>query len=252
MKETKKRGLSGAHLKWIAVLTMLIDHIGAVLLEQGFLKKLSEAVLAGASYDYLVADYHFWYYFDLVLRLIGRLAFPLFCFLLVEGFLHTKNIRKYFLRLGIFALISEVPFDLAISNSVFSLQTQNVFFTLWIGLLVLYCFRYFEDTLPPHMAFFRYLVPITGILLAEFLQTDYTGFGILMIFLLYELRHSRKWLCIGGAVLSLFQSYTAALAFIPVYFYNGTRGKQSFRYLFYAFYPIHLLVLFFIRDCLCL
>ena len=93
MNHIKKAGLSGSHLKWIAIITMLIDHIGAALLELGFLPQVANAVLAGNSYNYVVADYHFWYNFDRILRAIGRLAFPIFCFLLVEGFLHTTNVQ---------------------------------------------------------------------------------------------------------------------------------------------------------------
>lgn len=242
-----KSGFTGSQLKWIAVITMFIDHIGAVLLEYGLLPKVSDAVLAGNSYKFLVADYHFWYVFNEVLRMIGRLAFPLFCFLLVEGYLHTKNIKKYALRLGLFALISEVPFDLAVFNSYFEPGGQNVFFTLLICLLVLWGLDYFEKTLIDSMMPFRYLVPLTGILAAQFLQTDYAGFGILLIFLLYECRNRRKFQCIAGAFLTLFNSYTGWIAFLFIWFYNGERGKQLPKYFFYGFYPAHLLLLFLVR-----
>jgi len=247
MNTRTKSGFSGSQLKWIAVITMFIDHIGAALLEYGLLPNVANAVLAGNSYDFLVADYHFWYNFNEVLRMIGRLAFPLFCFLLVEGFLHTKNQKKYALRLGLFALLSEVPFDLIALNSYFDLSRQNVFFTLLIGLLVMCGLDYFEKTLVPSMLPFRYLVPLTGILAAEFLQTDYAGYGILLIFLLYELRNRRKFQCIAGAFLTLFNSYTAWIAFVFVWFYNGERGKQLPKYFFYAFYPAHLLLLWLVR-----
>ena len=94
MNYVKKTGLTGSLLKWIAILTMLIDHIGAALLEIGLLPQIANAVLAGNSFDYVMKDYTFWYGLDDVLRSIGRLAFPLFCFLLVEGFLHTKNVKQ--------------------------------------------------------------------------------------------------------------------------------------------------------------
>ncbi len=247
MNYIKKSGLTGSHLKWIAIITMFIDHIGAVILENGLLLQVSNAVLGGNSFDFLVADYHFWYNCNLVLRFIGRLSFPLFCFLLVEGFLHTKNLKKYALRLGLFAIISEVPFDLAVYNNYFDLTSQNVFFTLLIGLVVLWSMNYFSETLPANMTPCRYLVAATGMLFAEFFQTDYAAFGVLLIVLLYELRSSRKWQCILGAILTLFSSYTAPLAFLFIYFYNGERGRQLPKYFFYAFYPVHLLLLYFIR-----
>lgn len=247
MNHNKTNGLTGSHLKWIAIITMFIDHIGYTLLEAGLLPKISDAVLAGNSFDFLPTDYHFWYNADLVLRFIGRLAFPLFCFLIVEGFLHTKSIKKYALRLGLFALISEVPFDLAVSDTVFDLSSQNVFFTLFIGLLTLWGLQYFEESLSVRLAPLRYLVAITGMLAAQFLQTDYAAFGVLLIVLLYEFRHNRMWQCIAGAIYMLFNSYTGPLAFLLIYFYNRERGKQLPKYVFYAFYPVHLLVLYFVR-----
>jgi hypothetical protein len=247
MNYAKKPGLTGSHLKWIAIITMFIDHIGAALLEIGLLPKIANAVLAGNSFDYVMSDYHFWYRFDDILRSIGRLAFPLFCFLLVEGFLHTKNVKKYALRLGLFALISEIPFDLAFNGKALELSYQNVFFTLLIGLLMLIGLKYFEETLPPHISWLRFIVALTGILLAVFLRTDYDAFGIMLIFLLYEFRSLKTLRCIAGAILMLFNSTTGFLAFLFVWFYNGERGKQLPKYFFYAFYPVHLLLLFLVR-----
>ena len=247
MQYAKKPGLTGSTLKWIAIITMLIDHIGAALLELGLLPKIADAVLAGNSFDYVMADYHFWYGFDDVLRAIGRLAFPIFCFLMVEGFLHTKNVKKYALRLGLFALISEIPFDLAFNERILEVSYQNVFFTLFIGLLMLIGLKYFEETLPPHISWLRFIVALTGILLAIFLRTDYDAFGILLIVLLYEFRNLPKLRCIAGAILMLFNSTTGCLAFILIWFYNGERGKQLPKYFFYAFYPVHLLVLWLVR-----
>ena len=250
MKPSKKSGLSASHLKWIAIITMLIDHISATLLELGLLPQIANAVLAGNSYDYLPADYHLWYNFNEVLRMVGCLAFPIFCFLLVEGFLHTKSVKNYALRLFLFAIPSEVPFDLALHNNIFDLKYQNVFFTLLIGLLVLWGLQYFEVTLTPSLAPLRYLVPAIGILIAQFLRTDYGGFGVLLIVVLYELRNTRKWQSIFGAILSLFSSFTAPLAFIFTNSYNEEHGKQMPKYFFYAFYPLHLLLLFFLRTIL--
>lgn len=248
MNFSKKIIFTGSHLKWIAILTMLIDHIGVTLLEVGLLPKIADAVLAGNSLEYVISDYHFWYRFDDVLRAIGRLAFPLFCFLLVEGFLHTKSKKKYALRLGLFALISELPFDLAFESRLLEFSYQNVFFTLLIGLLVLWGLDYFEQTLPPHLSLLRYIVALTGILFAAFLRTDYDAFGVLLIVLLYEFRFNKLLQCIGGAILTLFSSSTAFLSFLFIWFYNGERGKQLPKYFFYAFYPLHLLILYFIRN----
>ena len=114
--------LSGTALKRIACLSMLLDHIGASLLENGLFKQGS-----------------FWpgdVQLDGVLRLAGRLAFPIYCFLLVEGFLHTHDFKKYALRMLGFALISEWPFDWAFFSGVYW-GHQNVYFTLLLGLLAI-------------------------------------------------------------------------------------------------------------------
>lgn len=243
MKKEKKKfnGLTGSHIKWIALGTMLTDHIGAVLLEPGLLPLIASAVLAGNSFDYLPADYEFWHNLNFVLRLIGRLAFPLYCFLLVEGFLHTKSIAKYALRLGVFALLSEVPFDLAIYGTVFNLAMQNVFFTLLIGLFVLWGIKWVEGRFPKY-SFLPFVIAFFGMFTAYFLQTDYDAFGILLITMLYLLRANKLQQCIFGAVCTVWE-YTAPLAFVPVWFYRGERGRQLPKYFFYAFYPVHLLVL---------
>ena len=245
MYTSKKRktfsGFTGSHLKWIALITMCIDHIGAILLESGLLPLISSAVLAGHSFEYLPADYEFWYGLNSVLRLIGRVSFPLYCFLLVEGFLHTKSIARYALRLGLFALLSEVPFDLALYGTPFDLHMQNVFFTLFFGLLVLWGMKRTEER-AGRPTFLTYGVAFFGMLAAYFLQTDYDAFGILLIAMLYLLRSDRKWLCIFGCCATLWER-TAPLAFLPIWFYTGERGKQFPKYFFYAFYPLHLILL---------
>ena len=112
----KQQGISGYWLKLIAVISMLIDHTSAVILEQ----------IPG-----LEAPAFF-------MRIIGRAAFPIYCFLLVEGFYHTRSRAKYAGRLFLFALISEVPFDLAFSRRMWDFSSNNVFFTLLFGLLVIW------------------------------------------------------------------------------------------------------------------
>ena len=245
MKATNLKGISASTLKIIALTTMFIDHTGAILLERGLLPIIASSVLAGHSLDYLPTDYEFWHRINFFLRLIGRIAFPIYCFLLVEGFLHTRNVKKYAIRLGLFALISEVPFDLAFYGEFFNLGMQNVFFTLLIGLCTLWCLKSLEN-IPFGQTPFHILVTLTGMILAEFLQTDYSAFGVLLIVLLYFLKENRKTQSIVGAISTLWE-YTAPLAFLFTYHYNGERGKQLPKAFFYSFYPIHLLLLFTIQ-----
>lgn len=253
MNKTKRfAGFSGTTLKLLALITMLIDHIGAIVLETGLLPKISSSILSGHSTNYLPSDYTFWANVDMVLRLIGRLAFPIYCFLLVEGFLHTRSAARYALRLGLFALISEIPFDLSLYNQLFVNNMQNVFFTLFLGLLALMGMQYAEHLLEqyaPKLRFLSVLPLIVCALFAGLLRTDYFAFGVLFIGVLYLTRRNKKQQCIVGAI-GVAWEITAPLAFLPIYFYNGERGRLKFKYAFYAFYPLHLLLLALIRNLL--
>lgn len=212
--------MSSTTLKWIAIITMIIDHIGAVFFPQ-----------------------------TIAFRIIGRLAFPIFAFLIAEGCLKTRNIKKYALRLGLFALISDVPFDLAFFHSPFTLEHQNVFFTLFLGVVGIY---FYEKINRVRLNLGVISIMISG-LLAEFLNTDYGIFGVLMIFCIYmgkDLKSKAMWVVIINIILGvlLMQSggtmlqSLAAVSAIPILFYNGEKGKGP-KYLFYIIYPAHLLVI---------
>lgn len=141
-----EKGVTGSTLKIIAIITMFIDHVGASVVEPYLYRYLDPMgtdyckamICSKASWLWMnwMGDREFVYNLDLTLRSIGRIAFPIFCFLLVEGFLHTHNLKKYLFRLGLFAFISDVPFDLAFFGNI-GLSHQNVFFTLFLGVLAL-------------------------------------------------------------------------------------------------------------------
>ena len=130
METTEKKGLTSFAIKVIAIVTMLIDHCGAVFVEREL--ALIKATVPNYEGDptYVALNIT-----DGIMRSIGRIAFPLFIFLLIQGFMHTRNRLKYAIRLGLFALISEVPFDMAFRNTYFTMSYQNVFFTLFLGFL---------------------------------------------------------------------------------------------------------------------
>lgn len=251
-----RKGISGSTLKIIAVMTMFIDHIGAVIFERiltanGFYR-INMNDVQGFS-DFMDKNETV-FILDSVFRLIGRLGFPIFCFLLIEGFLHTRNVWKYAFRLFLFSLVSEVPFDLAFRSSVFDMGYQNVFFTLLIGLLAITFIRMAEEKLPVNKVL-QYLISIpiavVFMLAAGFFRCDYGSMGVLTIVIMYFFHKNRIWEMAGGcAVLTCmsFSEITAFFALIPVYLYNGTRGLRL-KYVFYAFYPVHLLILYFI-TCL--
>lgn len=226
------RCLNGLVLKIIAAATMLLDHIGAVL-----------------------------YPSEMAFRYIGRIAFPIFVFLLVEGFFYTKNIRKYEIRLLIFALLSEIPFDLAFNKAVLEVHSQNVFFTLFLGLFMLALIKKTKGNF-----IWEFAVLFIIMAAAYFLNTDYDAGGILLIYVFYRARDRNLIKIIGLAAVSYFVfgpvECFSLPALIPILLYNGQRGFRFagglygsraagmpaavMKYAFYIFYPAHLLILHFI------
>lgn len=238
MEETKSvygtRGISGSTLKIIAIITMLIDHTAAVIVLFG--PWMSNPELAKSAKNI--------YY---IMRYIGRIAFPIFCFLLVEGFIHTSNIKNYAKRLFIFSLISEIPFDLAIYKRV-GFEHQNVFFTLFIGLMVIWGIKYIGEKYEgsSKRKLYEILTVLIGVFIAEILKTDYSGFGVFFIVIMYYFHNNIMLRNIIGAI-AISWELTAPIAFIPITFYNGKRGL-SLKYVFYLFYPVHLFVLYLIAG----
>lgn len=217
-------------IKMIAIITMFIDHLGATLVWEYMLTLQGEARVE-------------WYTVYMVMRKIGRLAFPIYCFFIVEGLEHTRSVKKYITRLLIFAVISEIPFDYAFQNKL-TLGYQNVFFTLTIGLICIWGVREVEERITDNIKqiIFKTLIIAAGIFLANLLNTDYGGFGVLMIAILYLFQKNRLIQCIFGAA-GFSWEVTAPISFLLLYFYNGEKGKNINKYFFYAFYPVHLAVL---------
>lgn len=236
-------GLSNSTLKLIAIACMLIDHIAVILLQNGYFADVithstdvegMHAAIASMPYgNELFSLYS-------GMRLVGRMAFPIFCFLLAEGFTYTRNPLRYTLSLGTFALISEVPFDLANHGVFLEFSSQNVFFTLFFGALALYGLEYAKSKKMSKI--FYVLIFITCALFAFFLKTDYGIYGVAFIIILYMMRTDRQNQTISGVILGFFQM-TAALAFLPIWFYNGKRGL-NIKWAFYIFYPAHFLILY--------
>ena len=224
--------LSGSTLKLIAIITMLIDHIGAAV--------IARLLIAGQGSEMLYKIYY-------AMRAVGRVAFPIFCFLLVEGFFYTGSRKKYALRLFGFALLSEIPFDLAFSGKILEFGYQNVFFTLLIGLLTIMLFDAVvkkQEWHPVLRSALLVIITFGGMGAAYLLHTDYDAKGVLAILVFYMTRQMRGLQIVAGC-LAFCWELPAIVAFIPIAFYNGKRG-WNIKYLFYAFYPVHLLVLYLI------
>ena len=242
-----KKGISGSTLKIVAIITMLIDHIGAAVLGRLLvIQGINDIdVTSTTAVTQWLSSNQDLYMTYTVMRMIGRVSFPIFCFLLVEGFLHTHDVKKYALRLGMFAFISEIPFDLAFSSKILEFQYQNVFFTLFIGLLTMIAFHALEEKTEWNNAVrvIGYaLVLIAGMAAAYLLRTDYAEKGVLCIMVLYIFRKKKSWQILAGCA-SFFWETPALFAFLPIALYNGTRGMKM-KYFFYIFYPAHLLVLY--------
>jgi len=251
-----KRGLSSAVLKNIAVVTMLIDHIGAVIVIRLLIQKgLYGAMVDQEAYIAWVGQNRGMYGTYMAMRIIGRFAFPIYCFLLAEGFQKTRNVKRYLGRMLLFALISEIPFDLAFSGRLWNMQYQNVFFTLFIGLMVIAGLRLVDQRLAGPETWRKLagvglyaVIIVAGSALALALKTDYSFKGILAITVLYLFRSHRKAQIWAGVIIFLLMDgmeMIAALSFLLIWFYNGARGRQN-KYFFYFFYPAHLLVLWLI------
>ncbi len=215
--------MSSFILKIIALTTMIIDHYGAIF--QGDMT---------------------------ILRIIGRLAFPIYCFLLVEGYYHTRNVKKYALRLLLFAFISEIPFDLAFFGRLY-FSYQNIFFTLFIGLTAIY----FLDNKDGRYNFNSAAVIIAACVLASLLSTDYQAIGIIYIIAFYYGRKYDKlnrFLTIGIIMfivnfgVGMLQQFSL-LALPLIYLYNGESGSRNkfLQIMFYAAYPLHLILFYFFK-----
>ncbi len=229
--------LSGNALKLIALVSMLIDHFCVVF--------YTGSRLAGRE---LFSRSVYW-----VFRSLGRPAFPIFCFLLAEGYRHTRDVKKYLLRLLCFAVLSELPFDIALYRSWFTLPHQNVGFTLLLGLLGILLWDRITEYDAKNSCFPRQMLGLAAIgcmaLAARYLHTDYGMWGVMTIAALHLFRESEWQRDLFSGCALILASPLEAFSFVDYFLfhlYNGKRGRQI-GYLFYVFYPAHLLLLALLR-----
>ena len=220
----KMRFIDGTVLKLIAMVTMIFDHVG-----DSFFPDLT------------------W------MRIIGRIAMPIFAFCIAEGYAHTHDKVKYLTRMAIFAVISEVPFDLFGAGRVIDITHQNIMFTFAIAIAALLLYEKITAKGGKVSLVLGWLVLIAGAVLATVLLTDYTFTGVILVVVFYLLR-KHDLLIKDGVGLACYLALRnmgvfvwGFLSFIVIAFYNGERGK-GLKYLFYVFYPAHLLLIFVIRT----
>ena len=243
MKQTKF-DISSAGLHILAMSLMLCDHLWATL-------------IPGNNW----------------LTCIGRLTYPIFAFLLVEGYFHTRNLKRYALRLLLFAVISEIPFNLMYSSSMIYPFHQNVIWTLLIGLWMIHLNEQAKSKSAFTLALVRVGTVFLGGLLGLVSFADYNTAGVLTILVFYFFRGNRWWQQLGqtvglyyinfellkglvfpisvfGSTFEIPQQGLAILALLPIWLYQGRKGYTSkwFQHLCYWFYPAHMLLLWLIRS----
>lgn len=236
------RGVSGSFLKRIAAAAMLIDHCThTFFLKYWFPVRGVTAFTRGLYY---------------VLRGVGRVSFPIYCFLLAEGFRRTRSRGRYLLRLGLFALISEAPYDMALENGLWSWNSQNVLFTLALGLGAIWAFEEITGGDPERCSGLRlsaaFAAAGAAAAAAALLRTDYGWKGVFVILLmhLFRDRPGERFLTAGPALLYAGPLEAAAWPVFPLLDrYNGLRGSQR-KFFHYLFYPGHLLLLALMRRAL--
>ena len=229
---SKIQCLSGAWLKLIAIVSMLIDHVNKALI-----------------YPYLTANQGGLTLVSNLFDIIGRIAFPLFCFFVVEGYFKTRNRKKYLLNLLIFGVISEVPFDMFTTASFFNMNWNNVMFTLALVLITIWIIDVLKEKmqhLPKALWFIvSWLIVLIMCAVAMGLALDYEHHAILIGYFFY-LFHDVPLLSVPFGYASMYTQPWALLGFGLTLTYNGERGKQ-YKMLNYLFYPAHLLILGILR-----
>ncbi len=235
-------GLTANMLRTVAVVLMFSDHIWATAMSFGN-----------------------W------MTYIGRIAFPIFAFQIAQGFIHTSNFKKYALRLLGFAVITEIPFNLFYSSRWFNPYHQNVLFTLLLGLLAISVIDKVKKNHTAKNVALSVLWLVLICLASVIGFVDYGFLGMITVVMFYLLRDfSFAWLAqliamvlinivffegqvvpveVLGRVFEIPTQGFAVFALIPIWFYGGRKGRSSkiMQYGFYAFYPVHMLVLYLIK-----
>lgn len=257
MKE-KRFGIDAYHLKVIAIMTMLLDH--------SF--KMFYPLWIDVLQPWMSADTAFSMLY--MICSLGRITFPIFAYLFAEGCFYTSNKRKYLIRLFLFALLAELPFQLMIciiqgTPMQLHFGFTNVLFTFWLSAIAVFSYAFLRKQ---HSSYFLCLMPLLITLIVSYvLQTDYYVSGIVMVFLCYCARgkKQKQLVLFLGIILNcliiypildvlmygfsdfiiapyVFDFMYTMLALIPIHYYNGQRGK-AMKYVFYVFYPAHIFIL---------
>lgn len=225
----KVQCLNGGQLKIIAIISMVIDHANKSIIYPCLQWENPTLIAISDIFD-----------------IIGRIAFPLFCFFIVEGFFKTHSRWKYMRNLLIVGVISEVPFDMCTTASFYDMNWNNVMFTLALVLAVIWLIDTLKEKVSKGLwVALSAIILLAGCAAAMFLALDYEHYAILIGYFFYIFYQKRIWAVPFGYA-SMYTQPWSLLGFGLTLTYNGERGKQV-KWLMYLVYPIHLLILGTIR-----
>lgn len=238
----KTPDISADGLKNFACIAMLIQTAGIAVVENGLLhidqytqEQFSQALAENSGLMTLAG-------IGSIMQLLGGLAVPIFAFLLVEGFLNTSDYRRYLLTMLVFALLSEIPYDLANYGSAWDLTGQNALFSMVVSLLMLYFLRMTEERPGIFGGIFKAVIVLCAVAWVSLFRAGY-GLCVVLLAAVFYLFYRRNVLkTILGVILSLLY-VTGPLSFYGIWCYDGTRKNRIPKYAYYAFYPLHLLAL---------
>ena len=224
--------INGAQLKYIAFASMFIDH---------FNKAIITPFLTGTGPLNVITR---------IFDILGRIAFPIFAFMIVEGFFKTKSRWKYLRNLLVFATISEIPYDMFQSAVFINTWSQNILWGLALGLFTIMVIDKLKGRIKkrPLWIFVSILIVALSSLLSMLISADYEYYAIIIIYI-YYLFYNKRLMASGLSYLVIIKEIYAILGFATVLLYNGEKGKQN-KIFNYLFYPVHLLILGIIRMAL--
>lgn len=248
--EEKRRGIGQDFIEIMALIAMFLDHFASTYVEQCRLGEynLSDGMLAAFANPYAKG----WMIAYLVLKIIGRIAFPIYAYNIAMGAKRTRNLRKYFIRVILLAVISEVPYDLAFFGKTLFWDNQNVLFSFSICLLTIEVNKFLMKKISGAGGKLTAgLLCCLAMALAYFLNVDYGIFGVLFVFIIYYFPEKTiKYLVASGLLVFYSIGELFGLSAVPLIMFCNGKRKRKLKIFFYLFYPIHLIVLFLlVRKC---
>ena len=274
-KKKERFTIPASTLKWIAMLTMLLQNINLVIIDRkmdvenigkaatntiwkfqdrfdpGWRLQANKIYMDGIN-DFFAKNSNT-YTFYLIITVIGCIALPLLCFLLVEGYLKSERKRYAVMELGVVAMLSEIPFDLAMSGKVYDYMSQNLFFGLFIGTVTVALIdmswkRFIDSKALKYLL--TVVIALAGMAFGIFGMSYYLCFPVLMMVCMYIFHDKKLFSSAIGCFSLTYLSYyyiCSFLALIPIHLYNGKPGRKM-GYVLFIFYPLHLLILYFIAK----